>query len=371
MRILFAAVGAHGHVYPLLPLATAAARAGHAVAFATGEAMFGTLRTAGIEAYKAGMAPGTAFDRAKRGRPVPVPEDQIPDVVSTVFGDILPRTTFATVKPVIERFGADLVVAEIGNPGAWFAAEYLGVRAMAHTYGRVTSNPLTQLIADRTGKVAADIGVTGSVPYLDICPESLQDPDFMASAQRIVLRPVGWSDPADELPSIALTHTRPLVYVTLSSAEAADAAMLRAVVDGVSSLPVDVLVSSGSTATEIIEPAENVHLRTWVPQSTLMPHVDLLVHHGGAGTMLNAFAAGVPQLVLADPHGAEQGIAETALASGAGDRMAQSDVTASSIRARVDALLASAPARAAAARLSEEIAAMPSPEQVVRILEER
>ena len=35
MRLLFCALPAYGHVYPLLPLADAVARAGHEVEFAT------------------------------------------------------------------------------------------------------------------------------------------------------------------------------------------------------------------------------------------------------------------------------------------------------------------------------------------------
>lgn len=40
----------------------------------------------------------------------------------------------------------------------------------------------------------------------------------------------------------------------------------------------------------------------YLPFSELLPHVSVLVHHGGIGTMSQAFAAGVPQLVMPMAH---------------------------------------------------------------------
>lgn len=40
---------------------------------------------------------------------------------------------------------------------------------------------------------------------------------------------------------------------------------------------------------------------TWVPQAELLPHVDVLIHHGGSGTTLGALSVGAPQLILANP----------------------------------------------------------------------
>ncbi len=40
----------------------------------------------------------------------------------------------------------------------------------------------------------------------------------------------------------------------------------------------------------------------YLPFSELLPHVSVLMHHGGIGTMSQAFAAGVPQLVMPMAH---------------------------------------------------------------------
>ena len=48
----------------------------------------------------------------------------------------------------------------------------------------------------------------------------------------------------------------------------------------------------------------SVHLERFVDQAAVLRSVDLVVHHGGSGTMLGAAAHGRPQLVL--PLGADQ-----------------------------------------------------------------
>ncbi|MBE7493518.1 MAG: glycosyltransferase family 1 protein [Verrucomicrobiaceae bacterium] len=45
-----------------------------------------------------------------------------------------------------------------------------------------------------------------------------------------------------------------------------------------------------------------IHVEEYAPFSTLLRHTAVLVHHGGIGTMSQAFAAGVPQLIMHMAH---------------------------------------------------------------------
>lgn len=373
MRILFAAADAYGRVFPLLPLADAARAAGHDVLFATGEGMFPALHRAGIATIKAGIPHVDAFNKVIAARTVPGQDiaDQMPDIGTTVFGDIVPRAMFATVRPVIDRFRADLVISEIGNPGAWFAAEHAGVPAFGTTWGPVASTPITRQAADRTAKVAADLGVSGVVPYLDICPESLQSAGFRSGMERIPMRPVGWSFPDDALPAVVANRTRPVVYVTVSSAmDTVESTTLRDIATGLARLPVDVLLSTGAVNEDLTGLPDNVHVESWVPQSLVVPHTALVVHHGGPGAMLNTLAAGLPQLVLPDPQNVESA-SSSVLESGTGAVLPQDEVTPEAIYEVAKALLGDESVHAKAAALAEEIAAMPLPAQVVELLETR
>jgi UDP:flavonoid glycosyltransferase YjiC (YdhE family) len=109
---------------------------------------------------------------------------------------------------------------------------------------------------------------------------------------------------------------------------------------------------------------DHVTLRAWVPQAAVVPHADLVVHHGGSGTTLGALAAGVPQLVL--PQGADQfANAEALVAAGAARRLLPGELSADAVteQARKASFC-----REAARAFADEIAAMPSPDEVAREL---
>jgi MGT family glycosyltransferase len=200
-------------------------------------------------------------------------------------------------------------------------------------------------------------------PYLDIFPPSLQDKDFLATEGRLPLRPVAFAEPG-KLPDVAHNGDRPLVYLTMGTAFG-DSDVLRAAIDGLAALDVNVLVAAGPTvAVEWLgQLPANVTVQSWVAQADLLPHTDLVVHHGGAGTTLGTLAAGVPQLVL--PQGADQFInADAVTAGGAGMQLLAGEVTAHSVREKAEALLADAAVAETARGVAAEIAAMPSPDEV-------
>ncbi|MFD0203430.1 MULTISPECIES: glycosyltransferase [Saccharothrix] len=375
MRILFSSLGSHGHTYPLLPLAIAARELGHDVTYVTGEAFAKALAAHGVEHVAGGLDMRAAA--AEAGADLGRPQDVGPEVISFVFGSVLPRHFAADVSSVIADRKPDLVVHEFGNPGAGLAAKVAGVPALCHSFGRMwRANELTDVAQGHLRAVAADLGVelpdrdvmTLGNPYLDICPPSVQEPAFLAEApDRILLRPVPFAEPG-ELPRWVFDHREPLVYLTLGTAFG-EVGVLRTAIDGLAAVDAKVLVAAGPTvdADAIGELPDNVVVLEWVPQADLLPHVDLVVHHGGSGTTLGTFGAGVPQLVL--PQGADQfSNAEAVAEAGLGDRLLGDDVTAEAITDRARHLLADEAVRSAAREIAEEVAAMPSPHDVARTL---
>jgi UDP:flavonoid glycosyltransferase YjiC (YdhE family) len=95
--------------------------------------------------------------------------------------------------------------------------------------------------------------------------------------------------------------------------------------------------------------------------------VDLIVHHGGTGTVLSAIEAGLPQLIL--PQGADQFFnADTLTRVGAGRALLNDAQETGAIRASVEALLGQSPERQVAGQIRAEIAALPDPAAVVSAL---
>ncbi|HEV7979146.1 glycosyltransferase [Amycolatopsis sp.] len=372
MRLIFASLASHGHIYPLIPLALAAKDAGHDVVFATSEEFLAPLRKAGLEVAAAGLPIRAAFGKLHGGIPESRTPEQLNEMISEVFGEIMPRQVMQDLKPLLDVIRPDLVVHEAGNPGAAVAAWKAGIPGLCHGFGRESASPVVAVIGDRMRAFAAEQGLDlpGDYPaaagnrYLDICPPSWQTPEFKAAVDRIELRPVAWNEPG-ELPSGVRYRKRPLVYLTLGTAMG-NALVLRQAIEGLAKLPVDVLVASGPSLTDVDlgEMPGNVRLEAWVPQGDLLPHVDLVVHHGGSGTTLGALAAGKVQLCI--PQGADQFTnAEALVAAGACAVLLPGELNADAVTELARRLLADEAMQAVAHRFRDEIAEMPSPESIV------
>ncbi len=256
------------------------------------------------------------------------------------------------LEPELARLEPGLVVHEWGLPGAATAAIRAGIPGLWHGFGRM---------------FPAGIGLERPAvpgrPHLDICPPSLQDKDFLAAANRVALRPVPYSNPA------AMDRPRgPLVYLTLGTAFGTPE-LARTAIDGLAQLGTHVVVATGRVRPEELgDLPSRVTAHAWVDQADLLPHADVVVHHGGSGTTLGALAAGVPQLVL--PQGADQfANAEALRTSGAALRLLPDEVSADAIADQVAKLLPRDTSHRDAARaIAVEISRMPSPDEVARHL---
>jgi UDP:flavonoid glycosyltransferase YjiC (YdhE family) len=374
LRVLFCCRPAFGHVYPLLPLAVACRDAGHEVLFGTGERFVPRLRERGFRAERVGISIDEADRLALRADPglneLPRAERWRFGVV--VFGDVLARRTLDDVVPLLQATDPDLLVYDETDVGAGAGAHLAGVPAVAHSLGRQVPDRIRRAVLERLARDSLPSDLFEANPYLDICPPSLQDTSASEPRERIQLRPVAPIEPADAVPAwIAAARFRPLVYVTLGTYVAGHVGSLRAAAAGVGSLDVDVLVTVGPDGDpSALGPVPgSVRVERFVPQGVLLPHVDLVVHHGGSGTLLGALAHGLPQLVL--PHGADQFTnAQALLDSGAGRRLLPEEISSESVAGAVRALLSEPGFRDAARGLADEIAAMPEPAERVTKLEQ-
>ena len=150
-----------------------------------------------------------------------------------------------------------------------------------------------------------------------------------------------------------------------------DLLVFRSVIDGLSDLEVEVLITIGfdKDPASLGPLASNTYVEQYMPHSLLLPLCSAVISHGGAGTTLSSLAQGVPLLVL--PQGADQYlVGDLVRASGAGLCLVPQHVNASTVRQSVRALLDEPSYRANAHRLQHEIAAMPGPAEAVHLIEE-
>jgi UDP:flavonoid glycosyltransferase YjiC (YdhE family) len=160
------------------------------------------------------------------------------------------------------------------------------------------------------------------------------------------------------------------VYLTLGTVSFGAVEVIGRAIDQIAALDVDLLVAVGPEGdpAALGEVPDHVHIERFVPQSQVLNLVDLIVHHGGTGTVLGAAAAGLPQLIL--PQGADQFINADLIAQCGVGRSVRNDAQEDgAIGEAVRAMLGDCPERRRAREVRGEIAAMPGPDEVVTALE--
>ncbi|HYQ67623.1 glycosyltransferase [Actinophytocola sp.] len=362
MKILFSSRPAYGHLLPLLPLANAARAAGHEVVLGTGETFVGRARQLGFDAHRVGIAVGEAEAEARRRHGA---NAEFIDVGVTMFCELIPNATVADLTPLLPRLRPDLVVYEQSDVGAGIAARHAGIPAVSHVIGRSMPAPILAVAARRLaplwGTPPADAFFGDAC--VDLWPDSLRDPGTAAVPTLFRARPTPF-DLDVPLPPVP-DSGRPLVYLTLGTVAHGATTVLRAAVDGLARLPVDVLVALGpGDPAALGELPAHVLAAGFVPQAAVLRRAALVVHHGGTGTVLGALAAGLPQVVL--PLGADQFVnAETLDALGAGRSLVGDAITADAVEEAARVLLSDPTARDTARGVAAEIAAMPAPDHVL------
>ena len=174
-------------------------------------------------------------------------------------------------------------------------------------------------------------------------------------------------------PDWAPKDGRPLIYMTFGTI-AADVSrakhIYRVAVEALADLPVHALLTTGADAPSDLldEVPPNVVVRRFVPQADVLPHVRLLVCHGGSGTVLGGLAAGVPMVVA--PLFADQPDNARCLAS-AGLALSVPDANASSLRAAISQALVDESLRGRAQAAAQEIAALPTLDQALDVISPR
>jgi UDP:flavonoid glycosyltransferase YjiC (YdhE family) len=267
----------------------------------------------------------------------------------------------------LDREQPDLVVFEQTNVGTAMAAYAAGVRAVALAivgWGRqwtTTYEAVAELVGAPGAGALADLLIDPHPPFLS---ELETTPPFPTLA----MRPTPWS-PDGVVPAWLLGPRQlPRVYLTMGTVFA-NAELLRAAALEIAGSGCEVLVATGAD----MEPGalgslpDVVHVEGEVPQAQVLPYVDLVVHHGGTGTVIGSLANGLPQVIA--PRGADQFWNADHLAAEGACRVVPPDAPAGAVAAAVSALKGpDSPEREAARRLGGVIAAMSGPELVARQL---
>jgi MGT family glycosyltransferase len=187
--------------------------------------------------------------------------------------------------------------------------------------------------------------------------------------------PCSWDKPCDEPPPAwlaELPRDRPWVHVTEGTSHAQAPFVLRAAAQGLANLPMQVVMTTGSDR----DPAElglgpiapHVRVERWVAHSDLLPHTDVVITTGGAGTVLASLSAGVP-LVVVPTEWDKPDNAQRVVEAEVGLRLAPRHCTPERLRAAVARVLGEPSFRQNAQRLAAAFARYGGAAQAAELLE--
>lgn len=369
MRALFVASPMVGHVLPLLPLAVAMRDAGHEVVLATGPEGMDAARSSGLDVR--GVAPelriAPSFARVAARHPVLAVRsangsDRGTRFVGMLFAGVAAQMA-DDLTALAEEWAPDLVVQEpLAGAGGLVAA----ARDVPVVVVNMTLFDGAALYASATGALAATARQRGvpRIPspalVLHTAPASLVTfPDgrpmrFVPMAGRDEPPPEDLTRPGD----------RPRIIVSRSTvADPLPDRLMRRVVAVAADADVEVVLARPDRRAAAGPLPPNVRITDWLPFPAVFPAAAGAVHHGGAGTLLTALAAGIPQLLVPGP-GDRRENSELVARRGAGLAVEAKRITARDLERLVSDDRLATTAREVAA----EIAAMPHPADLVEDL---
>ena len=384
MRILFTFEGGNGHFNPLVPIARAAEAAGHGVAFACAPGRIQMVEATGFPVFPAGIDVGgtpetDAMERHYDG--IPAIAEREAYLLTQGFAGWYARHKATDLLPVFENWQPDLVIRDEIDFGSAVAAERQGlplanvlvIAAGSFVRPELVREPLDRLRAEHGLPPDPELAMLSRNLVFSPCPTCFRDPAFPLPATAHAISPLlpSATDP-DHLPTWPNELSdAPTVYFSLGTAYASSLKDVFArVIAGLRELPINLIVTVGQrldTADFGPQP-EHVMIERYIPQALILPRCDLVVTHGGSGSVMGALAHGVPLAII--PLNADQPFnAERCVALGVGRVIGGEEVTPEAAREAVAAMLADPSYRQNAQQVRDEVAGLPGPEYAIALCE--
>lgn len=382
MRVLIMGTPVSTHFAGMIPLGWALRAAGHTVLVVgqpdiTGVAQSAGLSTAVVGDYFDALEPLSA-NLPEGKRPIEVDRIRVRDG----HWDAVNKIWLIHCRYMVSRYLAfardwrpDLIISDPLEFSALIVGGLLGVPTVSHRWGVDPSGNPGQEMARRTmGGLMSRLGLT-EVPrpalVIDPCPPSLQVPEAPPSQPERYIPFNG----SGSLPDWALDRPRGRrVCVSFGRLTAAlnGIPLFRTVIAAAAQLDdVETIVTlEPEYHDQLGDIPASVRVVNPVPINLFLGTCDAVVHHGGAGTTLTSCAFGLPQVVL--PGVADMFVvAQRVQANSAGLMLdeAETQNDPAAIRDALRAVLDDAAYRKGIEQVREEMAQMPTPAEVVAILE--
>jgi MGT family glycosyltransferase len=389
MHVLFSTLPAYGSFQPLASVARALIESGHSVAFATSPSFCRVITQAGFRCIPAGV--DWSFDDREavytRIRATLDLEAAPFSPMRDVFAGYLAPRMVPDLLAISRSTPFDLLVRDPLEFGGCVAAEVLGVPHAAcgplfclwdggwhATPGESSKPDLDKVRAAYGLPPDPKLDMLHRYLYLACLPPSFLGPELTIPPTVQFVRPVpfdkweGETLPAwiDELPR------RPMVHASLGTIFHRTPGVFEAVLAGLRDEPINLLLAIGRDQDPSRFGWQPTHVRIerYLPHTPLLPRCDVVITHGGYGSVMACLGAGVPMVVIPLAGGDQVGNARRCAELGAGRVVPADQRMPELIRTAVREVLGDPCYREHAEQLRDQIRALPGPERTVTLLEQ-
>ena len=171
-----------------------------------------------------------------------------------------------------------------------------------------------------------------------------------------------------EVPAFGANEDGPLLYISFGSLGAGDTDLLKRLIAMVGRSRFRALVNVGDYGAEYTDLPPNVVISNWFPQPSVIPQVDLVIHHGGNNSFTECLYFGKPAIIMSfvwDGHDNAMRVQET----GHGLRSPRYDWTEAELLAKIETCLSDPAMKARLAATSAHMQASNGPEKAAGLLE--
>jgi len=318
VRIYLGAFGDPGHAFPMIALGTELVARGHEVSMDTW-----------VKWREPVEAAGMTFMRAPEYQVFPTSEKPLKPYAAAV-------RAAREIQPLVADFAPDVAVADILTPAPALAAELEGVplaTLVPHVHPFVPPGHPIYSIGARLPRTRAGAAFWARANERMVVPSLEQGRlEYNETRRRLGLGPLPWVHTAlsRELTMVGtLPHLEyprrwerwarvvgplpweppgeriepppgrgPVVLVAPSTSQDPEHVLLHAALEGLADAPVRVIATyNGREPAAPIPVPANAVLVPWLSYSKTMPLCDVVVLHGGHGTLVRALAAGCSVVV--------------------------------------------------------------------------
>jgi len=318
VRIYLGAFGDPGHAFPMIALGGMLVERGHTVAMDTWQKWREPVEAAGM-----------TFTQAPEYQVFPTREKPLKPYAAAV-------RAAQEIRPFVHDFAADLAVADILTPGPALAAELESVplaTLVPHVYPWVPPGHPIYSIGARIPRTALGAALWSRANERFVVPSLEEGRDqYNETRRRLgldplpqvhtalsreltmvgtlphleyprrwerwvrVVGPLQWEPPGERVEPPP--GRGPVVLIAPSTSQDPEHVLLRAALEGLADAPVRVIATyNGRAPAEPIPVPGNAVLVPWLSYSKTMPLCDVVVLHGGHGTLVRALAAGCSVVV--------------------------------------------------------------------------